>query len=757
MKRIITAAVFALMISLSVFAEVVIEADGRGETFDEAKENAIIALAEKVFPNTVVTETGTETKDGDGGYSASFSQKSSRSVVGELPGIDCRIVSSKRNSCTVSAEIRGDERTLAYYTDRLEEQKTSAEEFYERYTSLSSSESATTRRKTLALVIEYYYYFNIYSNIILRLGGNPMDIDIPTTIAVLQVDYESLLAEEENELRTRSNVSSITREIEEELQKNREAQEEYRKAQEESNAQAELQRKLILDQKISEIISSGDTSSLEDVSSLINLEGLSNYLDVIQSANYYLAEASSQYDALVEEQTEYIEESFSEEAEAIRNRTYPLAYLSNGKPTETAKALREDEVSALREQKDREKEEALETINDKLCDEIQKRYNYLYEAISALSEKEFCVYSKNGEVRFSSTPTYDAYEYAWLFSIQMDEPMAFSITGLSLTYTDLTGKKIPTDSAEFKAFYSSAEYQDTVETYDKLLNNGGCDFSVSFRADVNLNGYLSVTPEELTMTFRNGESVTISLTDVKTKVISLGFDESSYLSYTWLDRTPGETAADSSVTASVSSSAKTAAQKYSTSASADAASSAMDDALDGDSSISMKVSTTTSSSSVSRKSYSGGKIPLSFGISTQYGLAMGSIYSDEMGSMYELDAEFRVYCSALFGGCTVQYSKVLGKEEDGVKTPEVYQIGVYPVVGVRLFERFVVACRMGYNRGYGIVINPYATVSLKLFTKDSSLLSNPLDMTFMGGCYIVTETGKIVAVVGMTIDFDFNR
>ena len=807
MKRIITAAVFALMISLSAFAEVVIEAEGRGETIEEAKENAIIALAEKVFPNTVVAETGTQTTDGDDGYSSFFSQKSSRSVVGEFPGIDYKEVSNKKNNCIVSTEIRGDESTIAYYTDRLEEEKTSAEEFYQRYISYPSTESATTRRKELARVIEHYYYFNIYSNIILRLGGSPEDIDIPTTIAVLQVDYESLLAEEEIELTSRSNVSSITKEIAEELKKNREAQEAYKKAQEESNAQAELQRKLLLDQRISEIISSGETVDLQNVSSLVTLEGFSNYLDVIQSANYYLAEASNQYDSLVEEQNDYIEESFAEEAEAIRNRTYPLAYLSNGKPTEAAISLREEEVQALREQKDKEKKEALATINEKLCSEIQKRYNYLYEAEKAFSEIDFCVYSKNDEVRFSSTPTWDGYKYGWTFSVQMDSPVVFVLNGLVITYTDLTGKKIPTDKAEFKAFYGSTEFQDTIDAYDTLLKEGGCEFSVSFRAEVDLSGYLSVTLEELTMTFKDGKVVTLSLTDVKTKKISLGFDESSYLSYSWLDRTPDKTDEASSATSTASastaaqtaSSAKTAAEKYSTSSAAQSAMAAMERALNGNSSItSSKVSTTTSSTKTTQSTEkgttstqsvttkgeissaessaveaspvsvaepvavvktvkSGGKNRFSFSLSTQCALDWGSIYTDEVQKMIEVDAEFRLFYSVFFAGCNMQYSCALQSAEDGAKLPFLNQMGVYPVLGVRLFDRIVIACRTGYNKSNGIMINPYATVSLKFFmNKSSSLRNSPVDVTLMGGCYIAPQTGMTVAAFGVSFDYDFN-
>ncbi len=756
MKRLFVMAVLTVVVCLTAFAEVVIEAEGWGETLDQAKENAIVALAEKVFPNTVVTETGTQTNDGDDGYSSSFSQKSSRSVVGELPGIDYKIVSRKRNSYTVSTKITGDRKTLAYYSGRLEEEKESAEELYRRYSSLDPSDSATERRKALAKVIEYYYYYNIYSNIILRLGGSPDDIDIPSKISVLQVDYESLLAEEENELLARSSVSSITREIEDELKKNREAQEEYRKAQEESNAQAELQRKLILDQKISEIISSVDTSSVLDVDSSLTLSGFSNYLDVIQSANYYLAEASSQYDSLIAEQNEYIENAFSEEAAAIRNRTYPIAQQSNGSPTALARSIREDEVAALRAQKDKEKEEALATINEKLCDEIQKRYNYLYEAIQALSEKEFSVYSSRNEIHIPSTPVYDGNRYRWTFTVEMDEPFSFKVNDISLGYAELTGKEIPTDPSALREFYSSTEYTDTVETYNKLLVAGGYDFSVSFTAEVNPDGYLTVKLMNLIMTFRNGKTVEISLSGVDSNGIDLGFEESSYRSYTWLDRSQEEHTDSTSSGESeyvVSSSVSNENPNVKTSTTTESSKTIKSTSVN---------TTTVSEVAKTEKTLDEEEVEDSLhirhGFSFQTGYVIGGIYDASSNLQLEIGGETRFFWSVLFAGADVQFMMMFDRENiekttDGTKNPEFFQIGVFPVIGIKFSNSVGIACRVGYNSRYGMIINPYATVSLSLFTKNPELDDCGF-LNFLGGCYINTKSGKVAGVVGMSIEFE---
>ena len=125
--------------------------------------------------------------------------------------------------------------------------------------------------------------------------------------------------------------------------------------------------------------------------------------------------------------------------------------------------------------------------------------------------------------------------------------------------------------------------------------------------------------------------------------------------------------------------------------------------------------------------------------------------------MIEVDAEFRLFYSVFFAGCNMQYSSALQSTEDGAKLPFLNQMGVYPVLGVRLFDRIVIACRTGYNKSNGIMINPYATVSLKFFmNKSSSLRNSPVDVTLMGGCYIVPQTGMTVAAFGVSVDYDFN-
>ena len=562
MKRSFLILVFIFLCSL-IFPSVSIEAEGSGKTLEEAKENARIALAEKVFPGTVVVETTTATSDNNrGDYSSSFSQKSSYSIVGEFPCFDYIVLSSKKNKYVVSTRIVGDDTTLNFYANKLDEQKENVEEFYSRYISLDSEVSATERRKALALVIEYYYYYNMYGNIILSLGGTTSDVDIPVTLAVLQVDYQSLLDEEQNELLTKSSVSAITQEIRDELAKNEEAQEEYRKAQEEAKAQAELQRRLILDQKIADIVNRVDVSTLQDSDSSLGSESFSNYLDVIGTANNSLLEACDEYDELVEEQSTAIYSSFEEEADAIRNRTYPLAHQADGKPTAYAESLREKEVDALWEEKLQEKKDAVDTINSKLGAEIQKRYDYLAEAVSQLEEKEFVYRSDEYEVSLASVPEYDGNDFCWRFDVAIPSlgTSSYTIKRVNLDYSTLTGTAVPEDKDELEEFYLSTEYQDTVETYTRLLQSNKVDFCVAFKVDFDFSSKVYISFSYLELVFTDGTKARISLEERPRIFITIGWNGSDYFSYSWL-KTGEEAEGKINVSSGASSSSGTDVSK----------------------------------------------------------------------------------------------------------------------------------------------------------------------------------------------------
>ena len=120
MKRLLTV-LLILLFAASAVTAVSFKVEGSGKAMDDAKEDARKNLAEPVFSGVYVGLTETTTKDGNDGYSSSFSQSSSYSVVGEFPGLNYSTVSQKRNKCVVSVELVGDEATIQFYSNKVKE------------------------------------------------------------------------------------------------------------------------------------------------------------------------------------------------------------------------------------------------------------------------------------------------------------------------------------------------------------------------------------------------------------------------------------------------------------------------------------------------------------------------------------------------------------------------------------------------------------------------------------------------------------
>lgn len=699
MKRLFISALLIMIFCFPVLAEVVIEAEGTGKTLNEAKANARTALAEKVFPGTVIVETKTSVADSSSGeYSSSFSQKSSYSIVGEFPGFDYTVVSSKKNNYVVTTKIVGDFTTLNFYGSRLDEQKENVEEFYRRYLALGSEVSASERRKALALVIEYYYYYNMYGNIILSLGGTPDDVDIPETLAVLQVDYQSLLDEEQNELLAESSVSTITQEIKDELMKNAEDREEYLKAREEARAQSELQRKLILDQKIADIVNNAGSISFSDIGNSLGLRGYESYIEVVKDADSSFVEACREYDKLIKEQSDSIEEAFLEEAEAIRNRTYPIAHLdSDGDPTEIAEKARESEIDKLRAEKDKEKEEASSVINEKLCSEIQKRYDYLEEAVEQLESREFRVYSSNGEAEISATPKYDGTNFCWNLQVYVDEPLSVDLDGIKLSYTDLMGSVVPEKESEVSEFVLSSGYVNAVETYTRLLTLGEYEFSLSFKVDLRLNGEIVVKPQDLEIKFADGKDVSITFKEFDAGNVSIDLDAGDYLGYSWLKK--------------------------------------------GDEGKEIEEVIFETSNPGIVKKVEKRKI-LGLELNGQAMLMYENPFiKDRTVVTVNFFAEGRLFLYDFFISVSGNFS-IMNVSDLKLDKNHLIQFGAYGGVGYRLFDIWTLFCRTSYNKTLGLLLNPCISVG---YYQDAFRL----DVVF--GAYVSCKTWKTVLSFGAAI------
>ena len=700
MKRILLLFILIVLTCSLASASVVIEAEGRGKTLDEAKENARKALAEKVFPGLMYSETFVSVSDDTTSSSSLLTEESSYTVFGELSGFDYSVVSSKKNNYVVTAKITGDDATISFYSGRMEEQGESAKDLYEQYIALGSSVSATRRKESLQSVLTCYSLYTMYGDIIRKLGGTIADVDIlPKTYTVLRYELDSLINEEENELLRKSNSESISQEIREKLQANAEEKEANEKALEEAKTLAKEQTALKLQQKLDEYAASwAERSSLPVSDAYPGLESFYEYLDVIQEANADLVEMIDMYDRLIEEQSEAVEKSYTEEAAAIRSRTYPSAHLDlDGNPTPDAKELRENEVKELRTQKNKEKQDLIDVINSStLVDEIKKRYNYYDEAVSMFSNEEFRLSSSEENLSLSVS-NYDGANYCWNLTLSIAD-FSGSISGIKLAYSTLTGKPIPLDKTARLKFIASDEYKETVDVYNKILHSGQFEYHVIFTASVDAGGKLHISVKSLNLQFADGAEVSIKLDEEYVVIL----DDFYEISYSWIKTESGNGNASSSDTEKK----KTETENK-------------------------RVETTKSKE----------PLKISFTPWIRFGGTFGKLLNENMKIALDTSVEFRLRLSDFFVSSSfdLSYWFVTGL---GSRTG-IPQLGVSLGSGYRFFDFMTVALRASYSRDLGLLLLPVLSFTV---IQNNELLGS-LDV--FCGCNVNCRTGRVAVSVGM--------
>ena len=687
MKRGVALLVLITLVYSLLSASVVIEAEGSGKTLEEAKENARKALAEKVFPGLMYTETSVSVSDDTTFSSSLLTEESSYTVFGELSGFDYSVVSSKKNNYVVTAKITGDDATISFYSGRMDEQGASAKDLYEQYIALGSSVSATRRKESLQSVLTCYSLYTMYGDIIRKLGETVTDEDIlPKTYTVLRYELDSLINEEENELLRKSSSESISQEIREKLQANAEEKEANEKALEEAKTLAKEQTAMKLQQKLDEYAASwAERSSLPVSDAYPGLESFYEYLDVIQEANSDLVEMINMYDSLIEEQSEAVVKSYAEEAAAILNRAYPSAHLDlDGNPTADAKELRENEVKELRIQKNKEKQELIDVINSStLVDEIKKRHNYYDEAVSMFSNEEFRLLSSEENLSLSVS-NYDGPNYCWNLTLSIAD-FSGSISGIKLLYSTLTGQPIPSDKTERLNFIDSDEYKETVDAYIKILQSGQFDYHVIFTASIDAEGEVYISVDSLCLQFADGTEVSITLD----KLYVMKLTDFGEISYSWQKTESGS--------GNISSSGE-----------------------DGKNEVTVKES-----------------FKVNFSVGIKVGGTFGKLLSENMKIAMDAGAEGRLRLSDFFVSASFDFSywfvTGLGSR---IGVP---QLGVSLGVGYRFFDFMTVAVRASYSKDLGLLLLPVMS-----FTVIQDL--GYLDV--FCGCYVNCRTRRIAVSVG---------
>lgn len=483
MKKSIILAILVLLVAVPVFCTD-ISAVGYGSTENEAKSNALNALAQSIFP-VLVTNTTTTTSSSTKG--SSYSSDSTAKVFGELTLIDYEPVvlsdsEKKKAKFGFKAILRDSSATLKLYSDKANEAKKEIEYNYSNAMAAKPEDKSDYYRK----VLSSYADFNNYKMILLKLGHEdsiPV-IGIDKTFNILQEEYNSALVQKENYLKgNQGNINNMTtQQVMNLIEQNRQEQAAAKAQRSEALLQQQKLREAELQEQKNQFLNSISTATVSIAGS--TFRDFQTMTNDIGNAVFEFNNLCSKYESMISSENRRIDNAIKEESAAIRNRAYRTGQLSNGKPLPEAIAGREEEVNSMIREKESERTEIREFIDTLMRPTIQDNYDLIASMINKLEGTRFSdsVSRKGLNVKYQG---YDGGLFSWKLRVTSNYVLGLSVD-TELKYSDVTGDSNPNINDD--------KYLNNVDYYELLLKDGSFwsanDVALEFSVSVAQNGFL---------------------------------------------------------------------------------------------------------------------------------------------------------------------------------------------------------------------------------------------------------------------------
>ena len=511
--------IFFLLLTIYQIGAKSISVEGYGNSAEDARYNASLELNRYINGEYINSLTEVSSMDsGNGIIDEYFSDSISIATEGELIGVEysdaifISDVSSKNGRYKVIATIS--DSLLNVYVEKIQSSAKSIDAIYNQ-----NSTTINGKKTRLLNLLSEIKKHDGYKQVAIFLGANNeniFDYNAPITYQSVHTELQSLLIEEEVELTTQKNNQKdiiVIAQIKAELEANRKEQEAL-KAQIETNAKiAEEMAIKNIENRVDSILANNFVEA--GVSSFKNNKSLDVLVNNVISAAESWNSLYDEYTGLVAQEHERIENSLKAELAALKNKSYRMAELSNGQPTEEAKKFRDLEIRQLEEDKDNEKINVEALISEKFQERLKESYNVFLSNVEKLNNSELEASIKDGNLIYDLKP-YDGNSYSWNVDLTLKLCLG--------TYAESSDKiDKPIITSEFK----SGSYNVTIKS--------GTDGAVIFYTlDGSIPGiFSSVYSETLALGFgytitarayKNGiwsepESYTITYNDVGLPVI----------------------------------------------------------------------------------------------------------------------------------------------------------------------------------------------------------------------------------------------
>ena len=471
-----------LFFSIPILLGNMISAEGQGKTIEEAKLNARVELASQ-FSMTISSEQWLIIKDSNSSSETkeTFLENTKTEVNIELLGV--KFDNQKVNNSQFSVTAYLDDSSTSIYVEKLKILKKSIEEIE---TSISSDVQIDFLKHKFAFLISYYEQFEIYSTIALIMDPN---LDLPTltkTKAGAELALLNLLKKENIELEeklrdsiTRDLTSSQLQSTENELliemeiaaqklKSNQQILQEYEKA--EKIRADNLQR--LTNEKIKEavfLMNNKAKDELQNISRIVDSIDPAELISRIEQKKQSYSKIRSELINHINQQSVTINTRFDNLINEVELRSYRTAELSNGKPTNEAKKVRENEIYNLEKMRDLEIEQMVKELNSSQVAIMDDLLKSIINDYKLLENSTYYVQSgiDNISVNIGS---YDGYRKSWPVAFSVDILQKEIFQDIYLPYENITKSKLPSFSITEKNKNAYSTYLDNVDLFEMFFS-----------------------------------------------------------------------------------------------------------------------------------------------------------------------------------------------------------------------------------------------------------------------------------------------
>jgi len=514
-----------LLLTIGLLYGASYSAIGYGHTLDEAKNEALVALASQLSSRVRSTQR-VVIKEGKTGNRSEESHLflHDAQVDTSLALLGVRLSESSRavdGMYQITASL--DEQAVPLYLGALDEVKRYIDEIEKRELGRLSF---ADRQMLLLQLLRRYEEFETYATICRALDPYITVPALERTKAGVELDYWALLSQEAEVLqlertqlqgaldnaKMRDEAALQLQAVMAEIKENQEAQQAWQQEQIRRQQEA-LERTGAQIQALALRMQQRAEDAAKRASTALQLPDPMEQISAIEQKKQAYTAIEGDVHRQVSEQTEQITRRYAAMIDEERSRPYRAGEMLAGRPTETAEKFRLQRIEDIRRMQDDEIAQMERQLWDSTSVALRQLQKEIVDGYKHLEKTTFTFDSLQDAVVIK-VGTYNGLRSSWPVAIRlsiMDQTVPID---LYVPYESMTEQKLPDLGAESTLQHEAYErYLDTVDLFEAYFSS----IDVALTGSISCSIYVGEHPSEYGIVI---ESVTLRRTDTGERVYS---------------------------------------------------------------------------------------------------------------------------------------------------------------------------------------------------------------------------------------------